>query len=820
MRYVIFMVLSLVLTACGGGEGQSTAVPVTPVSPNSAPTGTIVIQGVAQAGAVLSLNSTVADADGLGLFQYQWFRNNVAITNAINATYTPSNDDVGSTILVKITYVDGKNNTEQISSNPTAFVLAAVAISQKPNILLIIADDFGLDSFSLSNFGSSTNKAITPHLDLLAKNGIIFDNLWATPACTTTRGTLITGKHGVHSGISFVPATMDPTTMTLQRYLRSQSNSSDYQNAVIGKWHLGGSTPQNSHPNDSGVDYYAGNISGVLPSYTNWPMVEQGISSTNTQYHTTAITNLALDWITKQQSAPWFLWLAYAAPHTPFHLPPVELHTRKGLSGTTTDIAAQPREYYLAAVEAMDTEIGRLLSSMDAATKANTLIVFIGDNGSPVQVVDTNVFSSNHAKNSLFEGGIRVPMIVSGKGVNRSNVREAALVNTVDFYATIANMAGNDVSKIHDSYSFAALLNESGPSIRAENYAEFESAEVQGWVVRDTQYKLHQSLNGSQQLFDVSTDINEQTDLLKSTVDYSVVVNKLKTAGEKIRSVTSSAIDITNKTFVNRSANCADYAASYQSKVKDVLNNSDFAGALAVSVSDSKCFFHTNAIPNHHFNDGERAFPNNVSAQDDTYQVSKNPQPAATATPLSLLTDNAILLNGVKVDLLAAGCFNVGNGKIGCNSMSTPWRYDPMHKPNGFEVDTHNAHAQPDGTYHYHGTPNAFYANQPAVQASPVVGFAADGYPIFGPYIEQNNLVKKVNPSFRLKAGSRPTGAGQPGGTYDGQFRDDYEYVPGLGDLDECNGMTYQGVYGYYITDGFPYILNCFKGTVDSSFHK
>ena len=72
----------------------------------------------------------------------------------------------------------------------------------------------------------------------------------------------------------------------------------------------------------------------------------------------------------------------------------------------------------------------------------------------------------------------------------------------------------------------------------------------------------------------------------------------------------------------------------------------------------------------------------------------------------------------------------------------------------------------------------------------------------------------------RLKAGSRPDGIGEPGGVYDGAFRDDYEYAPGLGDLDECNGMRVDGVYGYYITDAYPYVLSCLQGTPDPSFNK
>ena len=119
--------------------------------------------------------------------------------------------------------------------------------------------------------------------------------------------------------------------------------------------------------------------------------------------------------------------------------------------------------------------------------------------------------------------------------------------------------------------------------------------------------------------------------------------------------------------------------------------------------------------------------------------------------------------------------------------------------------------------YHYHGHPHALFDDS---SVSTVVGFAADGFPIFSSYFDDNGTVRDAQPSFQLKAGARPTGDGQPGGNYDGTYRDDYEYVAGSDDLHECNGMTLNGIYGYYVTDAFPYILSCFKGTADESFLK
>jgi hypothetical protein len=177
------------------------------------------------------------------------------------------------------------------------------------------------------------------------------------------------------------------------------------------------------------------------------------------------------------------------------------------------------------------------------------------------------------------------------------------------------------------------------------------------------------------------------------------------------------------------------------------------------------------------------------------------------------------MLNGVKVDLLAAGCFNVGDGKVRCNDINQPWRFDPMYAANGFGVDSHNAHAQPGGTYHYHGLPFALFSGD-GQNESPVIGFAADGFPIFGSYFDDGSRIRKALSSYQLKMGARPNDNGGPGGTYDGSYRDDYEFVESLGDLDSCNGMTVNGVYGYYITDVFPYVVGCFSGLPDVSFTK
>ncbi|MFT6270797.1 MAG: arylsulfatase A-like enzyme [Alphaproteobacteria bacterium] len=698
--------------------------------------------------------------------------------------------------------------------------------STSPNILLIISDDQGLDASA--QYSLSTDLPNTPNLTALANQGLVFDNAWATPACTTTRATLITGKYGVNTGVTFVPAQLTNEHQLLQDYIEQQAPTANYQSAVFGKWHLGGANAQASHPNDLGVDYYAGNI-GNISDYNNWQITVNGVTTISTEYHTTHITNLASEWI-NQQTTPWFAWVAYAAPHSPFHLPPTLLHNRT-LTGSRADINNNRRDYYLAAIEAMDAEIGRLVNSLDTSVRDNTLIVFIGDNGTPARVIDTSSYNSAHAKGSLYQGGIAIPMFVSGNGVTRAGQREAGLVTATDLFATIAEVAGANTNQVHDSYSFADSFSDAQATTSPYIFTQFESASTTGVAARNANYKVIEYTDGTRELFSLANDFEELNDQISDAslnADLSKELNALLQFVGNITGISNfDPIDISNAILTKQDDNCASYMAAYTATAKDVARDLVFIGDLTVEVSNDKCIFTTNAIPNHDFNDGGNAFANNVSEQNDVFEITTMPSKASITTELSLRVDNAILLNGVKVDLIAAGCFGVGDGNIGCNDMTTPWRFDPMHPANNFRVDTHNAHAQPDGTYHYHGSPFALFADDNS-QASPVIGFAADGYPIYGSYINstainETNGIRKVSSSYRLKEGQRTHEDGSiaaPGGQYDGAFRDDYEYIEGLGDLDECNGMVVNGQYAYYITNDYPYVLACFSGTPDSSFNK
>lgn len=798
------------LAGCGGGGSSSSPTVTVPPPPPPATNNAPVISSAnndqsAQASQSFSYDATqsgntFSDVDGDTLtYSISFSPNALGLTDA-NGVVSGTPSQAG-TITVTITADDGNGGTvsdrfDIVVSNPPP------SSSGKPNIVFIISDDQGQDSSA--QYSLSSDLPVTPNFTALANSGLIFDNAWVSPSCSPTRAALMTAKHSNKTSVFSPGDALPPSEIILQSYLKDESATADYTSAVIGKWHLGGGQ---GGPNNFGIDHFAGIIGGGVQDYNNWSLNVNGTSTTSTNYVTSELTDQAISWV-DAQTQPWFLWLSYNAPHTPFHLPPSGLHTQS-LSGTQTDIDNNPRPYYLAAIEAMDTEFGRFWNSLSAQEQADTIVIYLGDNGTPRQVVDRAALPTGN-KSTLYQAGIQVPMFMAGPGITRAGEREGALVNHTDIFTTIAELAGAELPAYNDGQSFADLLSSSSDGPRDYAYSEND----EGWAIRNPQYKLIQDNSGAQELYDLIADPTEKSNLVGGAADISAILSELETAADEIRDSTN----ISGVKFSNSSPFCSDYTGSYRASASDIGRGQTFQATLNITANNNRCTLSSNSIPNHNFNDGVNGFPNATGPVNESFTVPRSPILAASPTPLTLTVDNAILLNGVKVDVLAAACFGVGDERSGCGNIDQPWRFDPMHGPNGFNVDSNNAHTQPDGAYHYHGPPPIFNGNSQTV--SGVIGYAADGFPIFGPYFDDGTNIRKAVPSYALKSGSRPTGTNDPGGAYDGTFRDDYEFLSGSGDLDACNGMTVNGQYGYYVTDGFPYIIGCFSGTPDSSFNK
>ncbi|WP_417671865.1 YHYH protein [Roseibium sp.] len=208
--------------------------------------------------------------------------------------------------------------------------------------------------------------------------------------------------------------------------------------------------------------------------------------------------------------------------------------------------------------------------------------------------------------------------------------------------------------------------------------------------------------------------------------------------------------------------------------------------------------------------------PHSISKKNYNLKVPLNPQKSGRSTNAQSAVFG-IALNGVVME--------PGTAEFWQNNRRSGWNYEAFGGACKLGLDKYNAHVQPDGTYHYHGIPTGVLASSGGKSVPALLGFAADGFPIYGPYgysdPKQKSSVKKLKSSYRVKSGMRPSG---PGGRYNGKFTQDWTYAAGSGDLDQCNGRFAvtpeypDGTYHYVLTDSFPYIPRCWMGTPDSSF--
>lgn len=385
--------------------------------------------------------------------------------------------------------------------------LAPTAAAQ-PNILLILADDMGKDA--TSGFTEGSTKPATPNLDRLRTEGLSFNHMWVNPTCSPTRASILTGKYGYRTGVKWANDPLPSSEKSLHQYIKDGTDGA-YATALIGKWHLS-EVGVVANPEEFGIDYYAGLTRGAVQDYYQWQLTEDGNGSLQTDYITQVFTDLSIDWV-NSQSKPWFLWLAYNAPHTPFHTPPATMHSQGELPDYTDGL--DPTPYYMAAIEAMDFQIGRLLEGIPAEELDNTVILFLADNGTPAQVAQSP-YSSSTAKGSLYQGGVNVPMFVSGKGVTRTG-EDNSLICSSDLFSTITNLAGTGEAVYHDSYSFASAL-AGGQTGRAFQYTEMDNGNTNAWAISNGTYKLIISADGNEELYQLSQDPYENDNLLLQTL--------------------------------------------------------------------------------------------------------------------------------------------------------------------------------------------------------------------------------------------------------------------------------------------------------------
>jgi arylsulfatase A-like enzyme len=714
------------------------------------------------------------------------------------------------------------------------FTLTCFSQQQSPNILLIIADDMGIDS--TPGFGINEDLPSTPTLDSLREKGLSFTNCWAAPQCSPTRAAIMSGKYGIKTGVMRPPLILDTSHTSLFTKIKEQSIT-DYSMGLIGKWHIGGSGTSNySHPKDSGVPYYEGVFTSQVDDYYNWTKVnsEENEEQVN-EYVTAHLTNNAISWI-DDQTKPWFLWLAHVAPHAPFQTPP---------EGTYTTSPTNNRTTYLSMVESMDYEINRLLESMDDDTLENTVIIFIGDNGTPGQA--NNFWPNGHAKSSIYEGGIRVPLIITGKSVERVNEVEASLVQATDLHATILELAGVQLlGGTDNSLSLKPALSFENQVSKKINYTDYESSNTELWATRNETYKLIEDENGREEFYNIFTDIKEETNLIGNlTTEQETIKMMLQQEAQTIRNDWSCNDGIKNGTETT-----IDDCNS-PCETTDVLSYDNIDCSYTPSnpsvyyefIEQNDRVVYSNNYPNHNFNYVADRIPNPYYR---VYKFDLKPKLSGEVTSLTRANGRpvnffGIALNGVYMMPAPATPFIFEDVNTG--EYNWDWVFEPTTNIGDgrdfVALDCASAHVNPNSGYHYHGNMYEYVEeleqgistlNTPPAEVLQV-GWAADGFPVlyrFGPDKEGN--IKEMFPSFQLKSGLRPgDGISAPCGSYSGKYTNDFGYVAGKGDLDECNGIqasitltTAQGEetfdYYYVVTQGFPQISRCIKGNFNDSF--
>lgn len=393
---------------------------------------------------------------------------------------------------------------------------------RRANILLIVADDVGVEM--VSAYGEGERPARMPAVDRLARNGVLFRNVWATPTCSPTRATILTGRYGCRTGIGRYLDEDSPVELPQEELILPELldlfPELGYEHAAVGKWHLGQAL-------DSAVRAGFGQFSGSRSNfrgrqrYDRWLKIDCGEERWCHEYATTDTVDEALEFISSTPE-PWFLYLAFNAVHSPYHEPPPRLQAAD-FEPDTCSRADLTR----AMLEALDSELGRLFQGMGDAYE-RTHIVFTSDNGTPSDVLAPGVIP-RRGKATPYESGLCVPLIIGGPAVRQPGREVTALVNSTDLFSTCAELAGLSLPEalppglVTDSVSLVPYLaSPEAPAQRSIAYSEAfypnlgSELEMEIRVARNERYKVIHRIKPVDRwhFFDLQRDPDERRNLM------------------------------------------------------------------------------------------------------------------------------------------------------------------------------------------------------------------------------------------------------------------------------------------------------------------
>jgi len=419
---------------------------------------------------------------------------------------------------------------------------------QRPNILLVISDDFGVDVTSgmypglmdnlTEKYGPSGHNhpdyesinglpASTPRLDKLAREGMVFTNVWAHPFCSPTRAAILTGLYGKKAKVLTYA---DALSQNHTSFVQKLKDEGGYSTGLFGKWHLAGLPGNNNAPDypgmkpkEAGFDIFKGNLHAAINTFWEYDYHLQDDVTPSNECRTEsapkrslpgiALTSFApvvkvadtIDWITKQEKEnpdkPWFAWLAFNLSHATIIQQPSamavpnadtldkksleEMQTCGGEFGSNSTGSCTGESLMRAMTNAMDTITGKLLDAVNELDP-NTYIIYISDNGTPMYgrpnldfIDNMYITRKGRGKGTAYESGALVPMAIKGPGI-QSNSKSNEMVHAADLFSTTLTLAGIDVPEqvnnsegtgrvSLDAVSLTPLLFNDGNAIRDPN---------------------------------------------------------------------------------------------------------------------------------------------------------------------------------------------------------------------------------------------------------------------------------------------------------------------------------------------------------------
>ncbi|UCD30759.1 MAG: arylsulfatase [Planctomycetota bacterium] len=405
-------------------------------------------------------------------------------------------------------------------------------ISRGPNVLLVITDDQGWGDVR----SHGNDKIDTPIQDKLAAQGARFHRFYVSPVCAPTRASLLTGRDHLRTGTSWVThqlETMGSKEVTIAEMLRQAG----YLTGCFGKWHNGAHYP--NHPNGQGFDEFFGFCGGHWCNYFDTRLEHNGKYVKTKGYITNVLTDKAIEFIEKNKNKPFFCYVPYNAPHSPFQVPDRYFDKYKARGFDNRDACIYGM------VENIDDNLGRLLNKIDELKLTNnTIVLFLTDNGPNGKRYNGGM---KGAKGSSHEGGVRVPLFIRWPGYIQAGITIEPITAHIDLLPTIVELCGIPMPETLplDGKSLVPLLQgktEDWPERMLFTTTHFVSGNISrgSGAVRTPQYRLVKEQK-SWALYDMIADPGQAKDIAR---DNPKVVNQLRNAYDIwLKDVTRDGID-------------------------------------------------------------------------------------------------------------------------------------------------------------------------------------------------------------------------------------------------------------------------------------